>query len=119
MTLAHLCQLIVVAFTVAIGQVLFKYGAAMGPPGDSVLGVVRLFLQPVIILALVLYALSVGVWVVTLQHVPLTMAYPFMALGFVLTPLAAALVFKESLDLRYFMGMALILIGIYLASAPR
>lgn len=118
-TLIQAAQLIAVSITVAFGQILFKVGADSGPAGDSVLAIVRLTLQPVVIVALVLYGGAVVLWVVTLQQVPLSLAYPFMALGFVLTPLAGALVFNEPLDLRYCIGMGMIVGGIYLSTAPR
>ena len=118
-TITHVVQLVIVALTVAVGQVLLKYGAGLVPPINSVAGAIKLFAQPVIIGALALYGFGAILWIVTLQHVPLTTAYPFIALSFALTPLAAIIVLHEPVDSRYFVGIALILSGIYLASAPR
>ena len=53
-------------------------------------------------------------WVFLLKTVPLSTAYPFVALGFVLVPAAAAMLFDEPLSGRYILGVSCILIGIYL-----
>ena len=118
-TAAQVLQLTLVAIVVAVGQVLFKYGSVNAPPADSAAALLRLLLQPVVVLAIALYGLGVVLWIVVLQDVPLTRAYPFMSLGFVLTPLAAVIFFGEAVDLRYLLGTALILAGIYLTGIPR
>lgn len=119
LTLIQVAQLIAVSATVAFGQILFKYGADTGPTGDSFSSIFRLMQQPAILFAIVLYGLALVMWIVTLQHLPLSLAYPFIALGFVLTPLAGAAIFKEPLDLRYIIGLGMIVGGIYMATAPR
>jgi len=49
--------------------------------------------------ALVLYAVSVATWVMALRVLPLSVAYPFMALAFILVPIAAVTVFNENLNI--------------------
>jgi drug/metabolite transporter (DMT)-like permease len=52
-----------------------------------------------------------------LNGVPLSRAYPFMALAFAIVPLFGWLLFRESLDLRYCAGLALMLAGLYLVAS--
>ena len=55
-------------------------------------------------------------WVRILTTVPLSRAYPFVALAFVLVPAAGYLFFNESITLRYATGTALIVIGVAVAA---
>ncbi len=119
LTYVQVVQLVAVSAMMTLGQILLKYGADSGPVGDSLFGVVRLMQQPSILIAIVLYGIAMVMWVVTLQNIPLSIAYLFLALSFVLTPLAGALIFEEALDLRYLIGLGMIVAGIYVATAPR
>ena len=67
--------------------------------------------------AIVLYAALTVVWVWLLTRIPLSRAYPFVVLSFVFTPLLAAMLFGEALNLWYFAGLALILSGLALILA--
>lgn len=59
---------------------------------------------------------GVGCWLLTLRRLPLSVAYPWTALIYVLTPLAGVWLFAEALTGRYALGMALILAGVILTS---
>lgn len=59
---------------------------------------------------------GIGCWLLTLRRMPLSAAYPWTALIYVLTPLAGAWLFAEALTGRYAFGMALILAGVVLTS---
>jgi drug/metabolite transporter (DMT)-like permease len=67
--------------------------------------------------AAALYGASTLAWIVALRSIPLSQAYLFMALGFVIVPVAAHLVFGEPLNLRILFGAALICAGIWVAAA--
>jgi multidrug transporter EmrE-like cation transporter len=112
-TPGQLLQLVLVAFLLAAGQVLFKYGATQAPTVTGLGALLRLMLSPPILAALVLYGCTTLLWVLVLQQVPLSLAYPFMALGFLLVPLAGVAVFGESVGLRYLIGLVLILAGLW------
>jgi undecaprenyl phosphate-alpha-L-ara4N flippase subunit ArnE len=119
LTLTQVVQLVAVAVLLSVGQLLFKHGAASAPPAGDLGGVIRLMFTPMVMVAVALYGLTTVLWVYTLQQVPLTSAYPFMALGTVLVPVAAALLLREAVDLRYAAGLALILAGLYVSVGPR
>lgn len=55
-------------------------------------------------------------WLLALRQLPLSVAYPWTALVYVLTPLAGAWLFAEVLNARYALGIAFILAGVLLTS---
>lgn len=55
-------------------------------------------------------------WLLTLRRLPLSVAYPWTALIYVITPLAGAWIFEEVLEGRYAIGITLILSGVMLTS---
>lgn len=104
--------LIAFAFLLSGGQILFKK-AAMDSAGEPLL---RGLLNWWMLVALVVYGVATVLWVAILRNTPLSVAYPFAALGFVIVPLAARLMFSEPIDLRYAAGAVLIVIGIALTA---
>jgi drug/metabolite transporter (DMT)-like permease len=61
-----------------------------------------------------LHALALGLWVVGLKHVELTVAYPFIALGFVFVSLLSWLFLSEVVNPARLVGMLLIGSGVVL-----
>jgi drug/metabolite transporter (DMT)-like permease len=98
------------------GQVLFKmaalrYGAAEGGLGDRLLGLVY---NVYFVSALALYAGYAILWVWILSVIPLSRAYPFVALAFALTPLLGGLLFGDIISVRLVAGIIFILCGLFL-----
>ena len=85
LTLAQLIGLVTFAISMATGQVLFKLGATRAAPATDLEGWMNLIFQPIVITALALYGAATFLWLWLLQKIPLTTAYPFAALAFVLT----------------------------------
>src|SRR5215469_13349068 len=96
--------LVVFALLLSTGQILFKQAAIVGNAKPFHLALLNGWMAS----ALVLYAIATGLWVWILRTVPLSMAYPFVALGFILVPLAAHYLFGEPFTTRYAIGVALI-----------
>jgi drug/metabolite transporter (DMT)-like permease len=98
---------------ISAGQVLFKMtgGRIDGRDATGVSGVLRTLVDPYLLFAFAIYGSATVLWVYVLRHMPLSQAYPFMALSFVLVPLASLLFFGETLGLRYWIGAALIVAG--------
>lgn len=98
---------------ISLGQLLFKLAAAH-------LDFRRPLAEPrglaILALALALYGATTLLWVAVLRHAPLSRAYPLMALSFVLTPLAAIIVLKESVNASYWLGVGFILAGLAVIS---
>lgn len=104
------------ALLLAAGQFMFKFAAQNSPNLSSLQGFIGLALSPWLWIALTLYGAATVLWIFILQRIPLSLAYPFSALGFIIVPLGAWLVFHEPLTLRYGLGMALILGGLIVLS---
>lgn len=96
---------------IAIGQVLFKIIGGL-VASEPVL-VTRTVLTT--LLALALYGLATLGWILLLRHVPLTKAYPYMALSFVAVPLMGMMFLGERPSASYALGVLLIVVGVAVA----
>lgn len=72
--------------------------------------------SPLIVGGFVLYFGSAIVWLGVLSKVPVSRAYPFVALGFVFTALAGRFVLGEQLNVMQMAAIALICGGVILLS---
>lgn len=105
--------LLVYAVALAGGQVLFKLAALRFSPSSSRYDdAVSLALNPFLVVAVLLYALLSAFWVWVLTFVPLSTAYPFVALTFVLTVASGAIFFGEPVSFRLILGGGLIIAGL-------
>ena len=97
----------------ALAQVLLKHGsaAAHGATGSAYLAILA---SPLTWGGLLVYGASALLWLRVLSLVPLSQAYPFVALGFVLTTVAGIAVFGEPVVATRVAGTALILAGVVL-----
>lgn len=110
----QLLQLCSFSIFMAAGQFLFKMAALNAPPMTNVTAVAGLALNPWLWGAMILYAVSTVIWISVLQSVPLSIAYPFVALGFIVVPCISYFAFKEPLNWQYGVGIVLILIALKL-----
>jgi multidrug transporter EmrE-like cation transporter len=74
----------------------------------------RLAGQPFIWLGLGCYAISVAVWIAALSRVEVSLAYPFLSLGYVVNALAAWYLFAENLNAQRILAMGVIIVGVWL-----
>jgi undecaprenyl phosphate-alpha-L-ara4N flippase subunit ArnE len=116
MTWLQAAQLSAFAVMLAMGQILFKRAADSGPPLRQVGDVLGLIGNIYVWAAMVLYGAATLYWIYLLQQIPLSRAYPFAALSFVLVPAFAWVVFGDAITLRYAGGVVLIMLGMYLSS---
>ncbi len=114
MTYLNLFLLCSFSLLMAIGQIFFKMAAQNAPAINNISSVFSLALNPWFIGALALYAFSTLLWVSVLQQVNLSVAYPFVALGFIVIPLASFVLFKEPLNWQYGVGVVLLLVALKL-----
>lgn len=70
-------------------------------------------------LGLALFFLGVGLifWLFALRSMPVSIAYPLLSFNFVLVSLAAHFLFHERTSRRHWLGIAWIILGIFLLSA--
>jgi len=111
MTSPLVAVMILYSLGMAAGQVLFKL-AAMRSSDMAVPDGFWKFANGYLIVGLFLYAFLTLLWVWILRSVPLSKAYPFVALAFLFTPLLARFILGELLPASYFIGLALIAAGI-------
>ena len=65
-------------------------------------------------LALLSLAVGMLLWLVVLQRLPVSVAYPMLSLNFVWVTLAAAWIWKERIGVRHWLAVLLIIVGIIL-----
>lgn len=95
-------------------QVLLKYA---GIYAATYVNLVDSFLfNPWLWSALCASGVGMFCWMLTLRHLPLSVAYPWTALIYGITPLLAAWLFSEILTGRYAIGLMLIFAGVLLTS---
>lgn len=113
LTALNLAMLIGYAISLAGGQVLFKYAAMQSVPSDGWWNrLVGLAVSPAFVAAIALYAGLSVFWVWLLTTIPLSRAYPFVAVAFALTSTAGILIFGEPMSWRLVLGCALIFAGL-------
>lgn len=104
------------------GQVTLKAGMThVGPVGGDgltePLGVVlRVLTNPLVIGGLGLYVLGAALWLTVLSRVPLSFAYPILALSYAFTPIVAWLLLGESVPSLRWLGILTICVGVFLVS---
>ena len=112
LTVGQVAGLIGFALMLAAGQILFKTAALAAPAMTSLRGGLGLLLLPSFWAALMLYGAATLLWIYLLQTIPLSRAYPFAALGFVIVPVAGILLFGERVTTGYAIGALLVIAGV-------
>jgi multidrug transporter EmrE-like cation transporter len=106
--------------TIVCGQIIFKYAAKelQIDPSFGYITLVRTNIQPVglVVSALALYLIATMAWIQALRTVPLSIAFMFNSIAFVLVPLASFLLFHEQIPKFFIPGVAMIIAGIFLIS---
>ncbi len=103
----------------AVAQLALKAGVRhMGPIALSMNQVIpvslRLMSEPYLWLGLACYGISVVVWILALSRVDVSIAYPMLSLGYVVTAFAAWWLFGESLGSMRLVGIGIIIVGVYI-----
>lgn len=114
MTIFQYGQIFTVVAMMAAGQFLFRKSALDAPPLSSLSGIAALLINPLFILALVIYGAATLLWVAVLQQVPLSRAYAFTALSFVVVPAAAVFFLGERATIGFVIGLVLVIAGLLL-----
>lgn len=110
-----------VVLVLAAGQITFKFAAQSIRilPSQTLFNLLRDNALPLslVAVALLLYLLSAIAWVYALRTVPLSIAFMFNALAFVIVPAAGFLLFGEQIPRFFLPGLAFIVAGIILVAA--
>lgn len=111
MTVTTVLMIVATLVMLACGQVLFKQ-ASMSISFDRPATLVSWTL----FIALAVYGLATLLWLAVLARVPLSLAFPFYGLSFLLVPFFAWLFLGESIPARVWIGSLVIGLGILIAA---
>ncbi|ROL80504.1 hypothetical protein BLX41_07145 [Pseudomonas protegens] len=98
----------------AIAQLIFKKAGLYA--NDYAEWYLAIIFNPWLASGLAISAAGMGCWLFALRHIPLSSAYPWTALTYVITPLCGALLFGETITIRYVLGMTLVVAGVVVTS---
>lgn len=103
-----------------IAQTAFKLGLSTPGPTQTAPGVLALLTtilgSPLVLTGLALYGVGALAWIHVLSRVPLSYAYPFLALNFLLITLTSCFVLGESVSSMRWIGVSVICIGIFIVA---
>ena len=103
-----------------IGQILFKHGmnivGRINSLRDASGKLVQAFLNPYVLSGIAIYGFTTLVWLIILSRVKLSIAYPMLSSGYVLSILFSWMLFKESIPKIRIIGALVICIGVYLVA---
>ena len=83
---------------------------------DVVGKLTQAFLNPYVLSGIAIYGFTTLVWLVILSRVKLSIAYPMLSSGYVLSILFSWMLFKESIPKVRIIGALVICIGVYLVA---
>ncbi len=113
LNVSQIAALVLYMLILGGGQVLFKLAASQTVAQKGALAVLMsLATSPTFIGAISLYSLGTLVWIWILRQTPLSVAYPFYALTFLLVPLLSWWLLGEIIEPRYWVGVGFIVVGI-------
>lgn len=116
--------LVLVLFSVAsssLAQILLKHGMSSSAVQSvmrnlSASNILVVATNPYVLGGLGLYGLGALVWLGVLARVDVSLAYPFVSLGFILTMILAILMLGEPLSMLRVAGTCLIAVGAVLVA---
>lgn len=119
MTFKRFAILFVCILFAVTGQMLLKNG--MNQVGEIQLNSSKLFSQfvkayttPSVVLGLFVFVMSSVLWLVVLSKFKLSMAYPMVSFGYVLTVILSYFIFKEHVPTIRWFGLVAICAGVVL-----
>jgi len=115
--------LVLMAVVIGVsGQLTLKAG--MSQVGPVVIGdaqhifrvATTVFTNPMVLAGLSLYVVGAVIWLVVLSRLALSFAYPMLALSYAFTPVMAWLVLGEGVPPIRWVGVVVIILGVFLVS---
>ena len=104
------------------GQITLKTGMAqVGQIGQAALAeplgiAARVLGNPFVVGGLGLYVLGAVAWLTVLSRVPLSLAYPILAISYAFTPILAWALLGESVPSLRWLGIGTICLGVFIVS---
>ena len=122
MTIASIALLLFAVASAATGQVMLKHGmqvatARAAHSGGSL--ALRAATSPWVLLGLVVFGISAVAWLAALSRVPLSVAYPFNALGYLVILTASVVVLHERANVLTWLGSLMVVSGLLIVVLTR
>lgn len=117
----HIIYIMITIVLTVYGQLIVKWqvnlaGVFPAAPWDKMVFLGKIMINPWVISSMVAALLASFAWIAALTQLPLSYAYPFMGLTFVLVLLLSATFFQESMTWMKIAGVVLIVAGVTLSS---
>jgi multidrug transporter EmrE-like cation transporter len=122
MTIGNVILVLFAVSTAAVGQVMLKHGMQAATSRASQTHgslVVSAATSPWVLLGLLVFGISAIAWLAALSRVPLNVAYPFNALGYLGILTASVLVLHERANMFTWLGSALVVSGLIIVVLAR
>jgi drug/metabolite transporter (DMT)-like permease len=122
LTVGNIALVLFAVGTAAVGQVMLKHGmqiasARAARSGGSL--AVSAATSPWVLLGLLVFAISAVAWLAALSRVPLSIAYPFNALGYLGILTASVLILHERANALTWIGSLLVVSGLVIVVMSR
>jgi drug/metabolite transporter (DMT)-like permease len=122
LTITSVALLLFAVVSAATGQVMLKHGmqiatARVNDSGGSL--ALRAATTPWVLLGLVVFGVSAIAWLAALSRVPLSVAYPFNALGYLVILIASILLLHEKANALTWVGSFLVVSGLLIVVLSR
>ena len=115
MTIANIGLLLFAVLLAATGQLMLKHGMQLATARAHASGAslaLTAATTPLVAGGLAVFAVSAIAWLATLAKVPLSVAYPFNALGYLIILTASAILLHERTNLLTWAGSLLVVSGL-------
>ena len=102
-----------------VGQLMMKRGMMLFgafPITQIISKLIPMFLNPWVFFGFVFFGLSSVFWLVVLSRLQLSLVYPMVSVAYVLVAFASLIFFKENVSLVRWLGIAIIMVGVFLIS---
>jgi len=76
----------------------------------------RMATEPHFVGGVVIYMVSLVVWIMGLSRVPVSIAFPMLSLGYVVNAIAAHYLFGEAVTVGRWLGIGFIVLGVWLVA---
>lgn len=101
--------LVLNSFLISIGQLLLKKSSILTQEMKILDKILNLYF----ISGLAFYGMSTLLWIKILEYIDVSIAYPIMALSYIIVMLGAYFIFGEQINFFKVLGISFILIGVF------
>jgi drug/metabolite transporter (DMT)-like permease len=122
LTIGNLALLLFAVGAAAVGQVMLRHGMQIASArAASTRGslAIAAAMSPWVLLGLMVFAVSAVAWLAALSRVPLSVAYPFNALGYLGILTASVLILHERANVWTWVGSLLVVSGLIIVVLTR